>query len=332
MSTFTYKEAGVNIEAGNTFVSKIKGLVKTTFRPETLIEIGGFSGLFAPQFTNFKDPVLVSSCDGVGTKIKIAVMANKHETIGIDLVAMCVNDVIAMGGEPLFILDYFATGKLDLNLAETVIKGIVEGSKIANCSLLGGETAEMPDFYPEGEYDLAGFCVGIVDRSKIITGEKIEPTNQIIGLASSGVHSNGYSLIRKIFSSEELLDLSSTLLTPTKIYVNLILNLTNKFTLNGIAHITGGGLIENVQRILPLEVDAEIYKESWEILEIFNLIQKKGNISQEEMYKTFNMGIGMVLVVPGERTEIILEKIKSLGEKAHLIGQIKKGQQRVIIR
>lgn len=332
MTSFTYKDAGVNVSAGNLFVSKIKRLVRSTFRPEVLTDIGGFSGLFAPNLTNFQDPVLVSSCDGVGTKIKIAVLANKHNTIGIDLVAMCVNDVISMGAQPLFMLDYFATGKLNSKVAKSVISGIAKGCKLANCSLLGGETAEMPDFYQESEYDLAGFCVGILDRSEVINGSTIKLSNQIIGIASSGVHSNGFSLVRKIFSLEELLKLSSTLLIPTKIYVKSVLSIKEEFPINGISHITGGGLIENIQRILPSRVNAEINNGSWKIPKIFSTIQTKSNNSEEEMHRTFNMGIGICLVVNKEDTDSILKKLASLGEEAYLIGNITKGHRKVIIK
>ncbi|MDI6785732.1 MAG: phosphoribosylformylglycinamidine cyclo-ligase [bacterium] len=332
MTSFTYKDAGVDVKAGNLFVSKIKRLVRPTFRPEVLTDIGGFSGLFAPNFTNLNDPILVSSCDGVGTKIKISVLANKHNTIGIDLVGMCVNDVIAMGAQPLFMLDYFATSKLNSRVAEAVVSGIVKGCKIANCALLGGETAEMPGFYQENEYDLAGFCVGILDRSKIINGNSIKPSDQIIGIASSGVHSNGFSFIRKIFPPQELIKFSSSLLTPTKIYVKPILSLIDKYPIMGISHITGGGLIENIQRILPSRVNAEINKNSWKVPKIFSTIWKRGNSSEEEMFKTFNMGIGICIIVNKEDVSSIMEHLSFLGEKAYLIGSITKGRKKVIIK
>jgi phosphoribosylformylglycinamidine cyclo-ligase len=323
----TYKEAGVDIDAGNILVKKIKNLASSTFGPEVITNIGAFSGLFSLNLSNFKEPILVSSCDGVGTKIKLAVLVNRHKGIGIDLVAMCVNDLLCMGATPLFLLDYFATSKIDIKVAKEVISGIAIGCKLANCALLGGETAEMPDIYQKDEYDLAGFCIGIIEKKKIIDGSKIKPKDLIIGISSSGVHSNGFSLVRKIFNQKELVKLSKTLLTPTKIYVKSILNLLKDYSIKGIAHITGGGILENIPRILPPRTKAKINLNSWKIPPIFKKIQKKANISSNEMYRTFNMGIGMVLVVSKNIAENILRRLEDLGEEAYLIGEIEEGRK-----
>ena len=331
--SITYKDAGVDIDAGNHFVDLIKPLVKQTSRPEVLADIGGFGGLFSLNSNKYKRPTLVAATDGVGTKLKLAFMLDKHDTVGIDLVAMCVNDIIVQGAEPLFFLDYLATAKLSPEQAVEVVRGIAEGCKQSNCALLGGETAEMPGMYSGGEYDLAGFSVGVVDNDKIIDGSSITTRDQIIGIASSGLHSNGFSLARKIILETLQLDLTAqpdgfdkplgeTLLTPTRIYVKSILNLLKSFEIKGIAHITGGGLLENIPRILPQHCKAVIDPGSWEKPPIFNLLQQGGQISDEEMYRTFNSGIGMVLVVSPEDVEDIIDRLAGLGDKAYLIGRI----------
>jgi phosphoribosylformylglycinamidine cyclo-ligase len=328
-----YQKAGVDINLGNTFIERIKPLIRQTFSPEVITDIGGFSGLFRLDTAAYSEPVLVSSTDGVGTKLKIAQLLGRHQTVGIDLVAMCVNDIIVQGARPLFFLDYLATGKLDLETTTAVIEGIVNGCRQAGCALLGGETAEMPGFYTDGEYDLAGFVVGIVDREKIIDGSKIQPGDQIIGLASSGLHSNGFSLVRKIFfedlriGPQEVIPelgtaLGEELLKPTRIYVQSILSLIKEFPINGIAHITGGGLTENLPRILPAACRARLRQGSWEIPPIFSLIQRWGRVSEEEMNKVFNNGVGLILVVPEDRSGEIISHLEGLGEKCFLIGQI----------
>ncbi|MBI3752733.1 MAG: phosphoribosylformylglycinamidine cyclo-ligase [Deltaproteobacteria bacterium] len=341
----TYKKAGVNIDEGERLVNLIKPIAETASRPEVMAGIGGFGALFALDLKKYKNPVLVSSTDGVGTKLKIAFMLNKHDTIGIDLVAMGVNDVIVSGAEPLFFLDYFAAGKLNAKTAATVIKGIAKGCKEAECALVGGETAEMPGFYQDGEYDLAGFVVGIAEKDNIIDGSDIKPGDKIIGLASSGLHSNGYSLARKVlFDSIKLKpgsrisglkkNIGEELLTPTRIYVKIIKALRKKSNIKGIAHITGGGLIENIPRILPKSQKAVIFRDSWKPPFIFQLIQEAGNISRREMFRTFNCGIGMVIIVSKNDTAGVLEKLNALREKAFLIGVIEKrtsGEEQVFI-
>jgi phosphoribosylformylglycinamidine cyclo-ligase len=337
----TYKDSGVDIEAGEKLVDLIKPFAKKTFDENVLAGIGGFgSGYLIPQ--GFKEPVLVSGTDGVGTKLKVAQMADVHDTVGIDLVAMCVNDILTVGARPLFFLDYFATGKLSVETAATVIKGIAKGCEIAGCALIGGETAEMPDFYDDGEYDLAGFVVGIVDKEKFITGEKIKAGDVILGLASSGIHSNGYSLVRKLFF--EILKLKvddfveelngkvyEILLTPTKIYVKPILKLLEEVEVKGIAHITGGGIPGNLVRILPKNVDAVVKKGTWEVLPIFKFIQEKGNVEENEMFKTFNMGIGLCLVVSKENVDKAKEILEREGETVYVIGEIREGSGKVVL-
>ena len=329
----TYKDSGVDIAAGNSFVNLIKPLVKATSRPGVLADIGGFGGLFSLDTTKYKNPVLVSGTDGVGTKLKVAFMADRHDTVGIDLVAMCVNDIIVQGAEPLFFLDYLATGKLLPEKAAEIVKGIAEGCKQAGCALIGGETAEMPGFYSDGEYDVAGFTVGVVDRDKIIDGSTISVGNKLIGIASSGIHSNGYSLARTLIFDHmglsindefpgSTVSVADVLLTPTRIYVRAILGLLKEFTINGIAHITGGGLLENVPRVLPKGCQANIHTNSWELPNLFKILQKAGNVERDEMYRTFNMGIGMVLVVPESQTEEMIDRLKGLGESAWVIGEI----------
>lgn len=338
--SFDYKKAGVNIDAGEEVVQRIKAMVRTTFRPEVLTDIGGFAGFFRPNLHAFKEPVFAAATDGVGTKLKIAFMLEKHDTVGIDAVAMCVNDLIVQGAEPLFFLDYLAVGKLDVDRATEIIGGVAEGCRRAGCALLGGETAEMPGFYPPGEYDLAGFAVGIAEKEKIITGAHIAPGDILIGVASSGLHSNGFSLVRKVllehaglsldqFLPELGCTLGEELLKPTIIYVPLILPLLRRYELKGIAHITGGGLELNLPRILPSGVKALLRKKSWEIPPVFPLIQEYGHVEEREMFRTFNMGIGMVLVTAPEISALVLEQIRSKGEKAWEIGLIaeKKGDE-----
>jgi len=329
----TYKDAGVDIEAGNSFVGLIKPFVKSTFRPEVMTDIGGFGGLFSLNTSKYKNPVLVSGTDGVGTKLKIAFMADYHDTVGIDLVAMCVNDIVVQGAEPLFFLDYLATGRLLPEKAASVVKGIAEGCRQAGCALIGGETAEMPGFYADGEYDIAGFAVGVVDREHIIDGSGIAVGNKLIGIASSGLHSNGYSLARKLVFERMGLTVSSQfpgtgrtvaeeLLTPTRIYARSIMNLLKDYTINGIAHITGGGLLENIPRVLPQACRATLHLSKWQRPALFDVMQEAGNVELNEMYRTFNMGIGMVLVVAENDTEDMIDRLHGLGEQAWVIGEI----------
>ncbi len=312
----TYKEAGVDIKKAEKLVKKIKGIVSG---------IGGFSGLYPMELARYKKPFLVASTDGVGTKLKIAQLIRKHNTVGIDLVAMCVNDIITCGAKPMFFLDYFATGKLELGVAEEVIKGIHKGCLQGRCPLIGGETAEMPGFYKKGEYDLAGFCVGIVDRKEVIDGKKIKPGDIIFGLPSSGLHSNGFSLVRKIFSQRELKNLGKELLKPTKIYVKDVLSVRS--IVRGIAHITGGGFIDNITRILPQKCQAIIHQGSWRVPRIFQLVQKKGKIKEKEMFHTFNMGIGMVLIVSPAKRKRLLSRLP----QARPIGEVVSGRRQVKI-
>lgn len=329
----TYREAGVDIDAGDEFVDRIKPLVRSTFRPEVLTDLGGFGGLFRLHAKQFEDPVLVSGTDGVGTKLRIAFLMNKHDTVGIDLVAMCVNDIAVSGAEPLFFLDYFATGKLAIDKAKDVVSGIAEGCRQAGCALIGGETAEMPSMYPEGEYDLAGFAVGVVDKPKIIDGKTIKPGDTILGLASSGLHSNGYSLARRVFFEKAKLDVTASLpelerplgealLTPTRIYAKQILALVKEFRIKGIAHITGGGITENLPRILPQGVRAKINRKAWTVPPIFQALSKMGQVEREEMYRVFNMGIGLILIVPSQSATAVLKKAAELGDQGWKIGEI----------
>ncbi|WP_420265732.1 phosphoribosylformylglycinamidine cyclo-ligase [Candidatus Magnetominusculus dajiuhuensis] len=335
-SPLTYKDSGVDIDKADTFIKDVSPLIKKTFRKEVLTDIGSFSALFKLDLAKFTDPVLVSGTDGVGTKLKIAFMAGKHDTIGIDLVAMCVNDVLTSGAEPLFFLDYLAVSALAPLTAREIIKGIAAGCTEAGCALIGGETAEMPGFYSNGEYDVAGFCVGAVNRPDIIDGAAIVEGDVVIGLASSGLHSNGYSLARKLFfeieghtHSTHIPELGKTigeeLLTPTKIYVKSVLSLKSKIKIKGMAHITGGGITGNLPRVLPAGLGAFIDKSSWESPCIFGLIRDKGLISEEEMFKTFNMGIGYTLVVAGKDTDRAIKILNAAGQKAFPIGMIIKG-------
>lgn len=340
MEKLTYKSAGVDIDAGNRFVEKIKPFVKSTFRPEVLTDIGGFGGLFGLK-GGYKEPVLVSGTDGVGTKLRVAFMADRHDTVGIDLVAMSVNDILVTGAEPLFFLDYFATGKLDPDKQADVVKGVAEGCRQAGCALLGGETAEMPGFYAEGEYDLAGFAVGVVEKSKIINGATIKPGDAVVGLFSSGLHSNGYSLARKVFFEAAGLKIDSfvpelgktvadELLTPTRIYVKNALALAKDFEVKGYAHITGGGITENFPRILPDGCGAEIDRSAWEPLPVFRFMREKGRIVADEMYRDFNMGLGLMAVVPQEQADAFVKAAGALGEKAAIVGRITAGAKEVV--
>jgi phosphoribosylformylglycinamidine cyclo-ligase len=331
----TYKSAGVDIDAGNEFVNLIKPLVKATSRPEVMADIGGFGGLFSLNAGKYRNPVLVSGTDGVGTKLRLAFMADRHDSIGIDLVAMCVNDIVVQGAEPLFFLDYLATSKLNPAKGAEIVKGIAAGCIQAGCALIGGETAEMPGFYGEGEYDIAGFAVGVVERDNIIDGSSVTVGNRLIGIASSGLHSNGYSLARKVILEkmglgifDELPGLGRSvadeLLTPTRIYAKTILNLLRDFSVKSIAHITGGGLLENIPRVLPHGCKALIAANSWKWPEIFRLIQDAGEIETGEMNRTFNCGIGMVLAVPENEVEEILIRLSGLNEQAFVIGEVAK--------
>ncbi|HYR33543.1 MAG TPA: phosphoribosylformylglycinamidine cyclo-ligase [Burkholderiales bacterium] len=318
----SYRDAGVDIEAGDALVEAIKPFARKTMRPEVLAGIGGFGALCEiPK--KYRQPVLVSGTDGVGTKLKLAFALHRHSTVGIDLVAMSVNDVLVQGAEPLFFLDYFACGKLDNKLAADVIKGIAEGCELAGCALIGGETAEMPDMYPAGEYDLAGFCVGVVEKDRIIDGRSIVPGDVVLGLASSGAHSNGYSLIRRIIGQHPPgSNLADSLMEPTRIYVKPVLKLLAAVPVRGLAHITGGGLVGNVPRVLPRGTKAVIRKSSWPRPEIFKWLQQTGNVAEDEMFRVFNCGIGMVIVVAPDRVQTATMLLKREGELAYEIGTI----------
>ncbi len=329
----TYRQAGVNIESGNEFVRRITPLVRSTFRPEVLTDLGGFGGLFRFQADRYAEPVLVSGTDGVGTKLKIAFLMDRHDTVGIDLVAMCVNDVVVSGAEPLFFLDYLATGKLAVPKAEAILRGIADGCRQAGCSLIGGETAEMPSMYAEGEYDLAGFAVGVVDRSKIIDGKDIVPGDLLVGLASTGLHSNGYSLARRVLLEDGGLTVKSRisdldqplgemLLTPTRIYAKQILALAADYPIKGLAHITGGGLTENLPRILPKGCRARVHRGAWPVPPIFQVLRKMGKVDEEELYRVFNMGIGLALVVSANHVEQLIARAAELGDRGYRIGEI----------
>lgn len=337
----TYKESGVDVEAGYEAVRLMRDHVRRTFRPEVLTDIGGFGGLFALDKAKFKEPVLVSGTDGVGTKLKIAFLMDKNDTIGIDCVAMCVNDIACSGAEPLFFLDYIAVGKNRPEKVANIVKGVADGCVMAGCSLIGGETAEMPGFYPENEYDVAGFAVGIVDKSRIIDGKSIKEGDVLIGLASSGIHSNGYSLVRKVFNptreklNEYVESLGTTLgeelLKPTRIYVKTVADLIERFEIKGISHITGGGFIENIPRMVPEGLRVRINKGTWPVLPIFSLIQKIGDIPEKDMFNTFNMGIGMVMAVDGNIAGDVAAYLNEKGEKAYIIGELIKGDSGVDI-
>lgn len=339
----TYKDAGVDIDKGNRLVDIIKPLARSTFTSGVVNEIGSFGAFFKIDKAGYHEPVLVSSTDGVGTKLKIAFLMNKHDTVGIDLVAMSVNDILTSGAKPLFFLDYFATGKLSTKTAGDVIKGIADGCKMSACSLIGGETAEMPGFYSKGEYDLAGFAVGIVDKRKIINGSDIKAGDILIGLSSSGLHSNGYSLARKLFFDIEKYgpkkkikelgcSIGEELLKPTRIYVKNVLDVVKNFKIKGIAHITGGGVTENLPRVVSQNKKLKfiIERGSWPVPAIFHLIQNTGNVDEGEMYKTFNMGIGLILVVNRAEAQKIVKRFTRLGENAFIIGQVEKGERSVV--
>jgi len=328
--SLSYKDAGVDINAGNALVERIKPEVKRTTRAEVIGGLGGFGALCAIP-SKYKEPVLVSGTDGVGTKLRLAIDLKKHDTIGIDLVAMCVNDLVVQGAEPLFFLDYYATGKLDVDVAADVVKGIADGCVQSGCALVGGETAEMPGMYHVGDYDLAGFCVGVVEKSEIIDGSRVKNGDALIALGSSGPHSNGYSLVRKVIDvagvnpATELLDnkpLSEHVLAPTKIYVKSVLALIKQADVHAIAHLTGGGFWENIPRVLPKNTKAVIDEKSWKWPSVFNWLQEKGNIDTYEMYRTFNCGVGMVIALPQEQVETALAILKQAGENAWLIGHI----------
>ena len=336
-----YKSAGVDIEAGNALVERIKPIAARTRNAGVMAGLGGFGSLFELPLDRYRQPVLVSGTDGVGTKLKLALDLNQHKTVGIDLVAMCVNDIVVQGAEPLFFLDYFATGKLDVNTAADVIEGIGKGCELSGAALVGGETAEMPGMYAEGDYDLAGFCVGIVEKERIIDGSQVQAGDKLIGIASSGPHSNGYSLIRKIIAKSGLtLDstvngklLGETLLTPTRIYVKPLLALLQTVSVHAMAHITGGGITENLPRVLPAELSAEIDLKAWQMPEIFVWLQQQGNVALEDMLVTFNCGVGMIVCVAADDESRTLDLLKTYGESAVTIGTIvPAGKSRVIYR
>ncbi|HKK32873.1 MAG TPA: phosphoribosylformylglycinamidine cyclo-ligase [Desulfomicrobiaceae bacterium] len=328
-----YREAGVDIDAGNTFVSRIKAMVGSTFTKGVVTDIGGFGGLFKPDLSQMQEPVLVAATDGVGTKLKLAFLCDKHDTIGVDLVAMSVNDIIVQGARPLFFLDYFATGKLDTDKAAEVVQGVVSGCKESGCALLGGETAEMPDFYAPGEYDLSGFCVGMVDNSKVVDGSSIGVGDVVIGLASSGIHSNGYSLVRRLFEQSGLTaadpfpgedrTVGEVLLEPTRIYVRPVLNLLRDLEIRGMVHVTGGGFYDNIVRVLPRGVTAEIRFGSWTVPQVFSWLKEQGELSWEEMLQIFNSGIGYILVVSKSQQEDVMNRLRGLGQDAWIIGEIR---------
>ena len=334
-TSLSYKDAGVDIDAGDALVQRIKSVAKSTTRPEVVGGLGGFGALCRIP-TGYKSPLLVSGTDGVGTKLKLALQLNRHDTIGIDLVAMCVNDLLVCGAEPLFFLDYYATGKLEVDTAADVVTGIGEGCKQSNCALIGGETAEMPGMYQDEDYDLAGFCVGVVEESEVITGDNVAEGDVLIGIASSGAHSNGYSLIRKVIevsgvdiaNSDQTLDgkpIADALMAPTKIYVKSIQALQKQLgnsKLHAMSHITGGGFTENLPRVLPENLAAKIDTNSWEMPELFNWLQQHGNIEQSEMYRTFNCGVGFVVVVPAEVADTAVNVLNEAGEKAFKLGEI----------
>jgi phosphoribosylformylglycinamidine cyclo-ligase len=342
----TYKDAGVDVEMADTVIGSLSDRIRATFRPEVVGRMGGFAALFRPQWIRHEDPILVSAADGVGTKLKIAFLTGKHDTVGIDLVAMNVNDVVVTGAEPLFFLDYFATGALDPDTVRTVISGIAAGCEMAGCSLIGGETAEMPDFYGAGEYDLAGFCVGMVDGSRVVDGSKVRPGDLIVGLASSGLHSNGFSLVRKVLLerrgysldthlSELGKPLGEELLTPTTIYVKPVLDLLQRARISAMAHITGGGFHGNIPRVLPDDCCAVIQVGSWSVPQIFPLIQQDAGLEDEEMLRTFNMGVGMIVIVPPADVDTTLQSVRNYGVTAMLIGEVdsrEAGADRILFR
>lgn len=336
----TYADAGVDIEAGNEAVRLMRGAVRSTFRPEVLADIGGFGGFFALDTARYREPVLVSGTDGVGTKLRVAMLTGRHDTIGIDAVAMCVNDILVQGAEPLFFLDYLAVGKLVPEKVAAIVGGVAEGCRRAGCALVGGETAEMPGFYGPEEYDIAGFAVGVVERSRIIDGRGIRPGDRLIGLPSSGLHSNGYSLARKVllevagYGVDTYLGrlgrtVGEEMLEPTRIYVKAVMPLLERFTIKGLAHITGGGLTENVPRILPEGTAVNIHPGRWPVPPVFELIKEIGGVAGAEMLRTFNMGIGLVAVVPGVEAGAVMDYLAAAGEKSYLIGEVVEGKREV---
>ena len=342
-SPYTYADAGVSIEAGNALVKAIAPLAKATARPGATSELGGFGGFFDPKAAGYEDPLLVAANDGVGTKLKLAIEHDRHDCVGIDLVAMCVNDLIVQGAEPLFFLDYFATGKLENGIAERVVAGIADGCKQAGCALIGGETAEMPGMYADGDYDLAGFCVGAVERGEQLTGEKVAAGDVLIGLASSGVHSNGYSLVRRLaedkawklgrpalFDPDRLL--IDTLIEPTRIYVASLLPLIREGLVHGLAHITGGGLLENIPRILPEGAHAHVDADLWDQPRLMAFLQAQGAIEPEEMARTFNCGVGMVLAVAADQADAVTKRLEEAGETVVEVGRIDSGKRGCTVR
>ena len=343
MERMTYRDAGVDIDAGNESVSLIKDAVRATYRSEVMGDLGGFGGLFALNTKDYKEPVLVSGTDGVGTKLRLAFLLNKHDTIGQDAVAMCVNDILVQGAEPLFFLDYLAVGKLEPMQVAEVVTGVARACKESGCALIGGETAEMAGFYPIGEYDIAGFSVGVAERSKLITPARIKAGDVLLGLPSSGVHSNGYSLVRKIvferkgFKGDEYIEelgqtIGEELLTPTRLYPRICLPLIREFDIHGMVHITGGGFYENIPRALPDHMGAEINGAAWTIPLVFRLLQEWGNVDWTEMYRTFNMGIGMVLIVSSDEADRITARLNAQNETVYHIGHVTEGAHEVVIK
>ena len=343
MERMTYRDAGVDIDAGNESVSLIKDAVRTTYRSEVMGDLGGFGGLFALNTKDYKEPVLVSGTDGVGTKLRLAFLLNKHDTIGQDAVAMCVNDILVQGAEPLFFLDYLAVGKLEPIQVAEVVTGVARACKESGCALIGGETAEMAGFYPIGEYDIAGFSVGVAERSKLITPARVKAGDILLGLPSSGVHSNGYSLVRKIvferkgFKGDEYIEelgqtIGEELLTPTRLYPRTCLPLIRAFDIHGMVHITGGGFYENIPRALPEHMGAEVNGAAWTIPPVFRLLQEWGNVDWTEMYRTFNMGIGMVLIVSSDEADRITAQLNAQNETVYHIGHVTEGAHEVVIK
>ena len=343
MERMTYRDAGVDIDAGNESVSLIKDAVRATYRSEVMGDLGGFGGLFALNTKDYKEPVLVSGTDGVGTKLRLAFLLNKHDTIGQDAVAMCVNDILVQGAEPLFFLDYLAVGKLEPMQVAEVVTGVARACKESGCALIGGETAEMAGFYPIGEYDIAGFSVGVAERSKLITPARVNASDVLLGLPSSGVHSNGYSLVRKIvferkgFKGDEYIEelgqtIGEELLTPTRLYPRICLPLIREFDIHGMVHITGGGFYENIPRALPEHMGAEVNGAAWTIPPVFRLLQEWGNVDWTEMYRTFNMGIGMVLIVSSDEADRITAQLNAQNETVYHIGHVTEGAHEVVIK
>ena len=337
----TYRDAGVDIDEMNSAVQRMKEHARSTFTPGVLSDLGSFGGIFAPDLATYQEPVLISSIDGVGTKLKVAFAMRKHDTIGIDLVSHCVNDILVQGAKPLFFLDYFSTGKLSQDVVVDVVKGLAEGCRAVGCALIGGETAEMPGLYAEGEYDLAGCIVGIADRGRIVDGRGILPGDGVIGLASSGLHTNGYSLARRVLFDSAGLNINDrpeslggqtvgeALMVPHRSYANSILTLLDEFRIKGMAHLTGGGFYDNIPRILPADCSVTVDRRTWPIPPIFSLIQDLGSVADSEMYRTFNMGIGYVLVVHREESPAVLDRLRELGEQAWLIGEVHRGVHEV---